>query len=149
MLIDAYFTRFSSAIGAMSSGGNEPASCDKVDQVFEEAVRRGIVLRSDSMDTCSEFDLSGMSLPVARAAVRFLLKRAALSAAESKNLCFITGVGRSGRSVGGGTTALREYVQEILLLDFDPGLPSIVPKLAQGTVEVSHEALSNWRGKHK
>ena len=120
-----------------------------VDDVFEEAVRRGIVLRSDSMDTCSEFDLSGMSLPVARAAVRFVLKRLASSPAMPNSLSFITGVGRSGRSVGGGSTALREYVQEILLQDFHPGLLSSVPKLAQGTVVVSPDALANWKSKQK
>lgn len=145
ILIHAQFFCFFSAIGAMSSSGNNPKDCDMVDDVFEEAVRRKIVLRSDSMDTCSEFDLSGMSLPVARAALRYLLKRAASSPAESKNLCFITGVGRSGRSVGGGSTALREYVQELLLHDFEPGIHSTVPKLAQGTVEVSPEALANWK----
>ena len=149
LLTCAHFARVSSAIGAMSSGGNEPADCDMVDDVFEEAVRRGIVLRSDSMDTCSEFDLSGMSLPVARAAVRFVLKRLASSPAMPNSLSFITGVGRSGRSVGGGSTALREYVQEILLQDFHPGLLSSVPKLAQGTVVVSPDALANWKSKQK
>jgi hypothetical protein len=96
LLTCAHFARVSSAIGAMSSGGNEPADCDMVDDVFEEAVRRGIVLRSDSMDTCSEFDLSGMSLPVARAAVRFVLKRLASPPAMPNSLSFITGGGRAG-----------------------------------------------------
>ena len=141
----------SSAIGAISSGKDEAANREKVDQLFSEAVHRGILLRKDNMDTCSEFDLSGMSLPVGRAAVRFLLNRfaATSSTAESKDLVFITGVGRSGKSVGGGSTALREYVQDILLQDFEPGLPSTVPKLAQGTVEIGAAALANWKRRQK
>jgi len=133
----------SSAVAAMSTGKDDRENRDKVDEVFAEAVRRGIILREDAMDTCWEFDLSGMSLPVARAALRFLMKRLAASS-RSNDLTFITGVGRSGEGIGGGSTTLREYVQYILLKEFNPGLSSAVPKLAQGTVEVTADTMANW-----
>lgn len=136
-----------SAIAAISSGKDDQEHSDKVDEVFAEAVQRGIILREDAMDTCSEYDLSGMSLPVARAAVRFLMKRLVASSGsitDLKGLTFITGVGRSGKSVGGGSTTLRDYVQDILLKEFRPGLSSTVPKLAQGTVEVTGENMANY-----
>lgn len=138
---------YCSAIAAISSGKDDQEHSGKVDEVFAEAVRRGIILREDAMDTCWEYDLSGMSLPVARAAVRFLMKRLATtygSITDLKGLTFITGVGRSGKNVGYGTTSLRDYVQDILLKEFHPGLSSTVPKLAQGTVEVAKETMANW-----
>jgi len=131
----------------MSSGGDSPKNRAKVDAVFAEAVRRGIILRKgDTMDVIgSEYDLSGMSLPVARVAVRFLLNRIASSSksAEPKDLTFITGVG-SAKSVGKGSTTLREYVQDILSNEFDPSIPSTVPRLAKGTVEITADSIAEW-----
>ena len=53
---------------------------DLIGGVFSEAVGLGIVLGADSMDTTWEIDLSGMSIPVARAAVRHVLRRNLLAA---------------------------------------------------------------------
>lgn len=68
---------------------------DRMDEVFSDAVRSGIVLSNDSLDEEFEFDLSGMSLPVARAACRFVISRLLSSNSNSpgQELTFITGVG--------------------------------------------------------
>ena len=138
-----------SALAAMSSAEDETVDHERVDAVFAEAVRRGIILRSDTLDSCSEFDLSGMSLPVARAAVRFILHRIATSASknddeETKGLTLITGVGVGKGGEGTGSTSLREYVREILKRDFEPELPSSVPRFAQGTVEIEPDSIAKW-----
>mmetsp|Transcript_57558 Transcript_57558/g.140574 ORF Transcript_57558/g.140574 Transcript_57558/m.140574 type:complete len:826 (-) Transcript_57558:106-2583(-) len=75
---------------------------DLMDEVFSEAARRGIVLSNDSLDDEYEVDLSGMSLPVARAACRYVMRRL-LSPSSSdsidsttqsgREMTFITGVG--------------------------------------------------------
>ena len=69
----------------------------ELDQVFDEAVSRGIVLRNNALDLQWETDLSGMSLPVARAAVRYILRQCALEkdTDQFQDLTFITGVGRA------------------------------------------------------
>ena len=46
----------------------------QVDQVFREAVGMKLVLRGN-LDSAHEIDLSGMSFPVARAAIRYILKQ--------------------------------------------------------------------------
>jgi len=127
------------------SGKDEPRDRERVDAVFAEAVRRGIILREDTLDSCSEFDLTTMSFPVARAAVRFILNRIVSSSEgteEPKDLTFITGVGAGKGGEGGrDTTSLREYVQEILVRE---GLPSTVPRLARGTVEIAADTMAAW-----
>ena len=142
------------AIGAISSH-SATKNMQQADRVFAEAVARGIVLRSDTLDSANEVDLSGMSLPVARAACRHTLYRVgSLDEQEIQELTFITGVGvgKGARAVSGESvsteeclTSLREYVQEILLTDFNPPLESTVPRLAQGTVVIAREGLLEWR----
>jgi pentatricopeptide repeat protein len=140
------------AIGAMSSVDSD---LERVNRVFAEAVQRGIVLHKNTLDSTNDFDLSGMSLPVARAACRYILKRflATHEEEELADLTFITGVGARKRHVDGdetidderSMTSLREYVQEVLATDFNPSLDSAVPRLAQGTVVVEMETLREWR----
>jgi pentatricopeptide repeat protein len=128
----------------------------RVDEVFRVAFDRGIVLRSN-LDSTWDFDLSGMSLPVARAACRFTLNRIAKSSdsADLQDLTLITGVGMnharrsSGEhatddGTGSRNTSLRDYIQEILLTDFLPPLSSHIPPRAQGTLIVSTAALRKW-----
>jgi pentatricopeptide repeat protein len=142
------------AIAAISAGDNKKDR-DRVDEVFKEAVKRGIILRKDTLDSQGEFDLSGLSFPVARAACRFIVKHM-LENAGGKDalvvLTFITGVGtKANRRQSQGQpetsedsfhmTSLREYVQEILLSDFDPPITSFVPERAQGTVQIRGRTL--------
>jgi len=70
---------------------------EQMDAAFATAVERQIILPQDSMDTKWEIDLSGMSLPVARAACRFIIKRLQQDIKEGENyqdLMLITGVGK-------------------------------------------------------
>jgi pentatricopeptide repeat protein len=143
------------AIAAISAGDNKKDR-NRADEVFREAVKRGLVLRKDTLDSQVEFDLSGLSFPVARAACRFIVKHM-LGNASGKDalvdLTFITGVGakNSRRQSPQGQpetsedsfhmTSLREYVQEILLSDFDPPITSFVPERAQGTVQIKGRTL--------
>jgi pentatricopeptide repeat protein len=131
----------------------------KVDGVFANAVNRGIVLAS-YLDSLWEVDLSGMSLPVARAACRFVLKRTRQTleqGAEVMDLNFITGVGMGqGRQNNqsdteissivkhgkGKATSLRDYIQEVLEVEF--AMKSTVPKMAQGTVQIEKSELARW-----
>ena len=142
------------AIAAISTSDNKKDR-DRVDEVFEEAVKRGIVLRKDTLDSQGEFDLSGLSFPVARAACRFIIKHMLENAGGKDalvDLTFITGVGTKAiRQKSQGQpetsedsfhmTSLREYVQEILLSDFDPSIMSFVPERAQGTVQIRGRTL--------
>jgi pentatricopeptide repeat protein len=142
------------AIAAISAGDNKKYR-DRVDEVFKEAVKRGIVLRKDTLDSQCEFDLSGLSFPVARAACRFIVKHMLENAGDRDalvDLTFITGVGaKANRRQSQGQpetledsfhmTSLREYVQEILLSDFDPPITSFVPGRAQGTVQIKGRTL--------
>jgi hypothetical protein len=136
----------------------------EVDQVFREAVERGIIFRGN-LDSQWETDLSGMSFPVARAACLHILRQCATEKLENlKEISFITGVGRSHqkwrednpsfsrsatKSPSRGSekdpgTSLRDYIQEILQSDFDPPLESFVPQRAQGTVEVKKSSFIHW-----
>lgn len=128
-----------------------------VDNVFEEAVKRGIILGKDTLDSEYDIDLHGMTFPVARAAVRYVLRQIKNNNCEGKefkDISFITGVGRTETSRADSSriqlmnddeeqqvTSLRDYVQEILTTDFDPPMKSTVPKLAQGTVVVDKNTL--------
>ena len=152
------------AIGALSSSDDTREARLRVDEVFAEAVKRGIVLRDDTLDHQWEIDLTGMSFPVARAACRYLINtRVALENSDSlKDLALITGVGsgkgqrrlsgtgfpRNGNGVTTDDdrqlTTLREYVQDIFLNDFDPPIVSHIPKRAQGTLQVDRDVLSAW-----
>jgi hypothetical protein len=145
---------------------------DQLDEVFAEAVKRGIVLRG--LDIQWETDLSGMSFPVARAACRYIIQQARGVAETSKDdlrdVIMITGVGRAHQTLrqrkqtgsdassngeqikesrldAPRSTSLRDYVQEILREDFKTPIESDIPKFAQGTVEVSKRSLLSWAEK--
>lgn len=148
------------AIGALSSDDSKQGT-ERIDEVFAEAVRRRIVLRPGTLDSAHEVDLSGMTLPVARAACRHVLRL--VKNRDEEEMCeltFITGVGisKGARVFENGNpeasksendvkrlTSLREYVQEILLTDFCPPLVSSIPQRAQGTVLVERETLLRWK----
>ena len=131
----------------MASDGDSEKTNAWVDEIFAEGVRLGIILRDDTLDSTSEFDLSGLTLPVARAACRYILYRTksqSMKKGQMNDLAFITGVGAQHRQGGAKTTALRDYVQEVLQRDFDPSLESTVPKRAQGTVEIRAATIAVW-----
>ena len=139
---------------------------EKMDTVFDDAVKRGLVLKEDSLDTTWEVDLSGMSLAVARAACRFVVKRA-YDEVKSGNdvaneLVFITGCKspyqdlmdkrRQKREDDTSQLAfndearggIREYIQESLRKDFVPPLLTSVPEHQLGTVIISKECIQRW-----
>jgi hypothetical protein len=137
----------------------------RVDQVFKDAVDRGIVMRQDTLDSDWEVDLTGMSLPVARAACRFIFERiraAGQKGQSPQEVTLITGIGRwqrmGGKDDGSpafgtglnqdqrtqGSTALREYVLQVLEEDFTPPLHGNVPTRGQGTVVVEKELVEVW-----
>eukprot|EP00543_Licmophora_paradoxa_P009771 CAMPEP_0202461078 /NCGR_PEP_ID=MMETSP1360-20130828/47667_1 /ASSEMBLY_ACC=CAM_ASM_000848 /TAXON_ID=515479 /ORGANISM="Licmophora paradoxa, Strain CCMP2313" /LENGTH=522 /DNA_ID=CAMNT_0049082991 /DNA_START=131 /DNA_END=1696 /DNA_ORIENTATION=- len=152
-------------IGALShedggdiASGNE-RSKRRIDAVFREAVSRGIVLKG-TLDSSHEIDLSGLSLPVARAAVRYIFRDIEIGArGEAKQpqdaVVLITGVGKAWIPRGSNHIQqqdsdglpLRDLVQQVLLQDFDPPIKSLIPRLAQGTVEVSKEEVESWLSK--
>ena len=149
----------------------------QVDEVFREAVKRGIILRGNTLDSQWETDLSGMSFPVARAACRYVINQCLeLKQKDIEDVTFITGVGRaqqrrkevatpktspasfatakgsalsalSGRK--NPMTSLRDYVQEVVEMDFDPALRSSVPTYAQGTVVVDKDSIIQWSANHQ
>ncbi len=129
-----------------------------MDDVFTDAVRMQIVFPIESMDTCWEFDLSGMSLPVARAACRYVLRqvRDIVRKGEVCNdLIFITGVGRKHRDINlqidkqqdflpSRNGSLREFIRQVLRNDFDPPLFTTIPERAIGMVQVTSDILMKW-----
>jgi hypothetical protein len=140
-----------------------------MDNVFEEAVNRGIVLRNNALDVQWEVDLSGMPFPVARAACRYLLKNLmgkGNKPEEIQDMIFITGIGKAQQirkealasnnygptgSTSGNvlekkdpTTSLRDFIQAILATDFEPALASVIPERAQGTVVLERNILVEW-----
>lgn len=127
------------------------ANLQKMDKVFDDAVQRQIILSDDSMDTKWEIDLSRMSLPVARAACRHIIKRLPQTnneESEVEDLMLITGVGmyqqQDDNSARGSRTALREHIRQVLRQDFDPPLYSVIPENAAGIVQVNQSVLSQW-----
>ena len=90
---------------------------ERADEVFSEAVGRGLILtvsRRDSLDTSREVDLSSMSFPVARAACRYIFRRiaegcdgedgagkGASAASGGGDLSLITGVSRMRAHIRG------------------------------------------------
>ena len=129
----------------------------RVDIVFQDAVKRGLILQ-DRLDSHFEIDLSGMSIPVARAACRFVMKRIRddllVDGRGIEEVVLITGVGKaqtpkktptpkqSSEPVTG--LSLRDHIQDVLRTDFDPPMESFVPGLAQGTVHVTKDACVQW-----
>lgn len=109
---------------------------ERVDEVFSEAVKRGLILRKDSLDTSLEVDLSSMSFPIARAACRFIFRRIAERSSidgEISDLSLITGPSR-----------MREYVREVLRDELTPPVYCVVPKAEQGTLLVKKQVLTNY-----
>ena len=141
------------------------SSQEKVDIDFGGAVELGLVLKEDSLDTTWEVDLSGMSLPVARAACRYVARRA-LNEVKSRNqivneLVFITGCKSpyqellnkrkqksnddiSESSSFEATGRIRDYIQGSLRNDFHPPLLTSVPERDVGTVVVRKESMQQW-----
>lgn len=113
------------------------ANRQKVDQVFAEAVERGLILREDSLDAAWDIDLSGMSFPVARAACRFIFSRLVERVRDGnekvEDLSLITGASR-----------MREYIREVLRDELTPAVYCIVPKMEQGTLQVKAKMLENY-----
>lgn len=134
----------------------------EIDEVFRLAFDAKLVLRNDNLDSHFEVDLSTMSFPVARAACRFIfhrIKSDVETGGKAEDVSLITGVGISHlvRSVGDKVDskemrkqsenkgpALREFVQECLVTDFNPPMVSIVPQRAQGTVFISKHSVEMW-----
>ena len=116
---------------------------ERVDEVFTEAVNRGLILRKDSLDTYWEFDLSNMSQPIARAACRYIFNQIAQRHPTSdttdeeeedvKDLSLITGASR-----------MREHVRGILRDELKPSIYCVVPKLEQGTLLVKKKMVQNY-----
>ena len=108
---------------------------DRADTVFAEAVKRGIILREDSLDSSWEMDLSGMSFPVARAACRFIFRRLVETAKNEtvKDLSLITGASR-----------MREHVREVLRDELKPAVYCTVPNSHQGTLLVKEKLVQNY-----
>lgn len=150
-------------LGAMSASSSDPRHRERVDEVFADAVERGIVLKDKLLDVPSEVDLSGLSLPVARAACCFVIHNRVLESSDKSeddaislddDLTFVTGMGAS-RGHGHSNdnkderfTSLREFVQEVLVTDFDPPLVSTIPIHAQGTVQIDKATLRQWYDQH-
>lgn len=127
---------------------------DKSDAVFEEAVQRKLLFKADSLDTVWETDLSGMSFPVAHAAVRYCMRQV-LEIANGgsgnvvQDLTFITGVGRAKSSSGmaddgNAPVALREFVRDCMVNEFTPPIYSLTPKHSAGVVTIKKEVLTRW-----
>lgn len=131
-------------IGAMSADDSQVWK-SRVDEVFQEAVDRHLVLSDDSLDSRYEhleYDLTGMSFPVARAACRYIVQSVIgrLSTGEDiKDLSFITGVGKA--SSDENYTSLREYIQGVLRKDFVHPIVSEMPRFAKGTVFIGRPEL--------
>merc|ERR1711935_345125 len=131
---------------------------EDMDQVFQQAVDRGIILRGNRLDSDYETDLSGMSIPVASAATRYILHQMRTSKSKDVHeIAFITGVGKFKRqnsdnveltadksSSREGNMSLRDYLQLMLRKEFDPPLESYIPLYAKGTVVIGKKALARW-----
>ena len=86
----------------------------------------------ESLDVGLEVDLSGMTLPLARCAVRDTLRRVRAGAGD---VTFITGVGTRRPDTGTSSKpSLRQHVVEMLSVEM--GLPARVPPAAPGCVIV-------------
>jgi len=141
------------AIAALSSDSDTKEGREKIDRIFSEAVDYGIILSSDTLDSLWEVDLSGMSLPVARAACRFILRRVAASynsGGDVQDLIFITGVGKGhfrqpsdegiSNTAINHTSSLREFVQGIVQTDFPP----LISEVRAGTVQIDKNSIKAW-----
>jgi len=113
---------------------------ERVDEVFSEAVARGLIMRQDSLDTSWEVDLSRMSFPVARAAVRHLFRQIVEKHGEGggdeegvKDLSLLTGASK-----------MREYVRGVLRDELKPAVYCVVPEMAQGTLVAKEKVMRKY-----
>jgi pentatricopeptide repeat protein len=126
-----------SAIACLDRSGSTD-DIQKMDLVFHNAVKLNVVFPPSSMDTTWEKDLSGLSLPVARAACRYIL-HSLDKTNEIQDLMLITGVGKS-HQYPEATTTLREHVRQVLLDDFHMETPSVL----SGVVCVQANTIKQW-----
>lgn len=137
------------------------ADHNRVDEVFAEAVNRGVIFAESkvSLDSFWEVDLSSLSFPVARAACRHVLRRTVEAVQNGRqpvnDLAFITGAPRREGNLKtvspkhGRSSSKREFLQEVLQEDFNPPIQSLVPRMARGTVEIDKAILQNWIQRQK
>ena len=134
----------STVMSCLDSSGDDKKYRVMMDSVFSDAVEKEIIFPSESMDTEWEIDLSGMSLPVARAAIRYIVSRLP-NKDDLEDLNLITGVGRHHYQQSKfGSTALRDYVKEILHSDFDPPLSCSLANRAEGMVLIEKKTIEEW-----
>jgi len=120
------------------------------DSVIKQAIELGFLSVPESLqgtDTITEFDLSGMSLPVGRSICRYLLREVvAKQQPESiDSIALVTGTGFDKARLNVTKTTLREHIQHILLHDFKPNIASHVPPLSPGTVVIRKVDLVAWQ----
>mmetsp|Transcript_2297 Transcript_2297/g.5387 ORF Transcript_2297/g.5387 Transcript_2297/m.5387 type:complete len:699 (-) Transcript_2297:37-2133(-) len=114
------------------------ANRERAESVFKDAVSLGLVLRCDSLDTSSEFDLSRMSPSVARFAVLHIMKNIVKtvgrdSSSHPSDLSFIA-----------GTTRMREHIRTVLRDEVSQSLYCTVPEREQGSLVVKQKVLQNY-----
>ena len=115
----------------------------RADEVFLGAVNQGLILRQDSLDTSWEFDLSYMSLPIARAASRYIFGQI------SERCSSETGDNDGGDEVNDlslitGTSRMREHIREVLRDELKPAVHCIVPQREQGTLIAKKKIVHNY-----
>lgn len=118
------------------------ANRKRVDNVFSEAVNRGLILRTDSLDTSWEVDLSRLSFPVARAACRYIFRQIVEQSAKNEDGDDDGGV--KDLSLITGASKMREYVRGVLRDELKPAVYCVVPKLEQGTLQVKEQVMRNY-----
>jgi pentatricopeptide repeat protein len=126
--------------------------CSDADLIFAEALEMGVPLKQARsagpqgvakrsvawLDENSEYDVSGLSVPLVKCAIRKALKDETASD-HTADCVFITGVGAK-KAKDPSHVPLRDSVLEFLK-EFDPPLNAFVPKDAQGTVVVKRSSL--------
>ena len=132
-------TEVIATLDSASGKGNR----QRADEVFLDAVNQRLILRQDSLDTSWEFDLSYMSLPIARAASRYIFGQISERCSsdtgdkgggdEVKDLSLIT-----------GTSRMREHIREVLRDELKPAVHCIVPQREQGTLIAKKKIVQNY-----
>lgn len=122
------------------------ANRERVDEVFAEAVDRGLILRKDSLDTSWEVDLSCMSFPIARAACRYIFRQITDRSLASADNYDDDGDGavKDLNLITGAHSRMREYVRGVLRDELRPAVYCIVPKMEQGTLLVKKQMMQNY-----
>lgn len=123
------------------------ANREWVDEVFAEAVDRGLILRKDSLDTTWEVDLSCMSFPIARAACRYIFRQIterSLASADNDDEDDDNDSVKDLNLITGAHSRMREYVRGVLRDELRPAVYCIVPKMEQGTLLVKKQMMQNY-----